>query len=134
MTNSVTKKRRFGISIPEPLAQNLDELAKKLNSNRSEIIRQALKEYIHDHLHYLVPHECRGVLVILSERTHERLLKIIEEYHTIICNYSHTHAEEHCINTLIVSGQSSKIAELHKRLCEIPGVSVRYIPISYDVI
>jgi len=134
MTQNRERKRRFGISIPEKLAQNLDKLAEKLNSNRSEIVHQALKEYIHDHLHYLVPHECRGVIIILGEKEHGKLFNVIEEYHAIICNYNHTHAEEHCISTLIVSGPSNKIAELHKKLREIPGVKVRYIPISYDII
>jgi len=123
------RKRRFGISIPEGLAQNLDKLAEKLNSSRSEIVYQALKEYIHDHLYYLVPHECRGVIIILGEREHGKLFNIIEKYHTIICNYNHTHAEEHCISTLIVSGSSDKIAELHRKLREISGVKIRYIPI-----
>ncbi len=134
MMENRKRKRRFGISIPEELAQNLDKLAEKLNSNRSEIVHQALREYVHDHLHYLVPHECRGVIVILGEKEHGKIFDVIEKYHTIICNYNHTHAEEHCISTLIVSGPSNKIAELHRKLCEIPGVKVRYIPISYDII
>lgn len=46
MSNSNTK--RIMISIPQNLLQEVDGLVKKENSNRSELIRQAMKMYLRE--------------------------------------------------------------------------------------
>ncbi len=122
-------KRRFGISIPEEVARDLDNLAEKLNTDRSKIVCEAVRLYIRDHIHYLFPHECRGVITLVSEDLNP--LKVVEEYRDVIMEFSHIHVEKICINSLIVSGSSIRIAELHKRLLEICK-DVRFIPLNCE--
>ncbi len=124
-------KRRFGVSLPKKLADDLEKLANVLGTDRSSIVSDALREYIHDYMHYLVPHECSGVMILMGKIDHEKLVKIIEEYRDIIHSYNHTHVGETCIETLVVSGPSERINSMHKVLMKTKGCVVRYIPIRY---
>ena len=123
----MSRKRRFGISIPEDVANDLDFLAEKLNVDRSKLVCEAIRTYIRDHAHYLSPHECYGVITLVSN-DNVQLLKVIEEFKDIIREFTHIHIDEKCINALVVSGSSTKIAELHKRLLSI-FYNVRFIPL-----
>ncbi len=123
----MAKKRRFGISIPEDVASDLDVLAEKLNVNRSKLVCEAIRTYIRDHVHYLTPHECYGVITLISN-DNVQLLKVIEEFKDIIKEFTHIHIDEKCINALVVSGSSTKIAELHKRLLSA-FYNVRFVPL-----
>ena len=123
----MSKKKRFGISIPCDMADDLDRLAKELKCNRSSLVAEALRTYIHDHLHYITPHKCKGVIIVFGENGSDRSL--IEEFREIILSYNHYHIGKTCIETLIVDGDSSKIRELHSRLIN-RGCNIRYIPVA----
>ena len=120
------KKRRFGVSIPEDVAISLDFLAEKLEMDRSRIVSDALELYIRDHAHYSTPHECCGVITLASHNL--KILEIIEEFRDVIQEFSHVHTANVCVNALIVSGPSSRIAELHKKL--MPFGNLRFIPMK----
>lgn len=121
------KKKRFGISIPYDMADDLDRLAKELKCDRSSLVAEALRTFIHDHLHYITPHKCRGVIIVFGENGSDR--NLIEEFREIILSYNHYHMGKTCIETLIVDGDSSKIRELHSRLIN-KGCNIRYIPVA----
>lgn len=123
----MSRKRRFGISIPEDVANDLDFLAEKLNVDRSKLVCEAIRTYIRDHAHYLSPHECYGVITLISD-DNIQLLRVVEEFKDIIKEFTHIHIDEKCINALVVSGLSTKIAELHKKLLST-FYNVRYIPL-----
>jgi len=127
-----TKKRRFGVSLPTEMADCLDQLASKLGVDRSSLIEDALKEYIHDHLHYLRPHKCMGVMIIIAHRMHQGIHGILERYKDIVSQYNHLHIGEKCIETMIIFGDSDKIAKLHEELGEA-GCRIRYIPLAYEL-
>ena len=127
-------KRRFGISIPEGMAKDLDELASKLETDRSSIVCEAIRAYIHDHLHYLTPHKCMGVLVIFShigENSYRKFFKIIEKYRDVIVSYTHLHVDEKCIEVLVLSGSSERIQKLHREFIVI-GCKARYLPLIFN--
>lgn len=44
--SNVRKTKRIMISLPDYLLQEVDGLVEKENSNRSELIRQAMKQYL----------------------------------------------------------------------------------------
>ncbi|OYT51568.1 MAG: CopG family transcriptional regulator [Desulfurococcales archaeon ex4484_204] len=124
------RKRRFGVSVSEGVAEALDRLAEVLNADRSSLVEDAIRVFIDDHLHYLVPHRCGGVMMISGRVERGRLFKAIENNRDVVRSYTHTHVGGLCLETLIVEGPSSKIVKLHKELLEIPGCRVRYMPIT----
>ncbi|RLG86148.1 MAG: CopG family transcriptional regulator [Thermoprotei archaeon] len=124
------RKRRFGISLPEELAEKLDTLSRKLSVDRSSLVEMALREFIHDHTHYLYEHVCRGIMIVHRHGNNEQFLAIVEKFRDIIRSYSHTHIDGVCFELLIVSGSSSRICQLHRELSLLPRCRTRYIPFS----
>ena len=120
-------KKRFGISVPAHMAEQLDRLAEKLGTDRSRLVVEALETFLHDNLHVLEPHKCSGIIV--SRSTRRSLGDIVEKYRDIIISYNHYHVDGQCIVTMIVSGDSERIVELSGELCRL-GCRVRYIPFS----
>jgi Predicted transcriptional regulators containing the CopG/Arc/MetJ DNA-binding domain and a metal-binding domain len=119
-------KVRFGISIPEDLSRELDELAEKTNVSRSELVEQAIRNMLNDYIHYLVPHECEGVMVAVcpSDRGSEA---VIEGFSDITTTYVHSHRGGMCVEVLFLEGPSKRISELHGRLTSL-GCGVRFLP------
>jgi len=122
--------RRFGISIPEDLAKILDAFAEKLGVSRSEIVREALRVYFRDHAHYMTKHRCCGIITVVSEGVSH--LSAVEEFREIVNTFSHIHIDDYCINSFVVSGDSEKIAELHRALLKVCK-DVRFIPLECKV-
>ncbi|MCD6301354.1 MAG: ribbon-helix-helix domain-containing protein [Staphylothermus sp.] len=124
----MSKKKRFGISVPVELAEELDRLSKCLNCDRSKIIVSALKPYIHAHSHYMKPHICKGVLIAFSTGEKSRINNLIDRYRDIIQGYIHSHIDNNCIEVFIIKGLSEEIKKLDSELRK-EGKEVRYIPI-----
>ena len=122
-------KRRFGVSIPADIADDLDELARLTGSDRSSLVAEALRQFIHDHLHYMVKHKCMGVLISVKTRTVHSRGSLIDEFEDIVKNYIHHHMGNLCIEIFFVMGDSEKIVKLHNRLRKITP-HVRYIPLT----
>lgn len=127
------RKVRFGISVPESLARRLNSLAKAMGADRSKVVNDALREYIHDHIHYLVPHECKGVMVFIGRADRANILSVLDDFNDIVKCYSRINSEGVCIDTIIVSGNSKRIVELHRTLGETFKCSIRYVPVAYDI-
>ena len=122
-------KRRFGVSLPADIADDLDELARLVGSDRSSIVAEALKQFIHDHLHYMVRHKCMGIIVSVKSRESYSKSSLIDEFENIVKNYIHYHMEGLCIEIFFVMGDSEEIVKLHNKLRKITP-HVRYIPLS----
>jgi CopG family nickel-responsive transcriptional regulator len=122
-------KRRFGISIPEDLLDKLDSLSRELMVDRSSLIREMIEESIEGRSHLLTPHECTGILLVVS-RGSEDAGRILEKYCRCIISRSHHHSEDCCVDISFVRAKSEEILKLERELRRIKGVSERYIPLS----
>ncbi|ADI31566.1 CopG family ribbon-helix-helix protein [Staphylothermus hellenicus] len=125
----MSSKRRFGVSIPSDIADALDKLAELTGSDRSSIVAEALRTYLHDHLHYMIPHKCTGFIIVVKKEKNVSPSIVIDKFKDIIQSYNHTHYEGKCIEIFFVSGYSGRIAELDRKLRSM-GCSVRYIPLQ----
>ena len=124
----ILAKKRFGISIPDDLYNNLNELSKQLDTNRSDLVEQAVKTFINDYKHYLTPHNCIGVMII-SCKDETAAKEAIDKFQDVAKTYIHTHENNVCIELLFVSGPSAKIAELQKSLEKEGKCQPRYVPL-----
>ncbi|MEB3757033.1 MAG: ribbon-helix-helix domain-containing protein [Desulfurococcales archaeon] len=131
-----TGKRRFGISIDERLAMDLDILATRLGSTRSSLVERALEEFIHDRLHIITPHDCEGVLLVKhSANLAGRISSIIEVYTDVARMGLHFHTGDGmCMRMLHVKGNSTRITEFERKLREAGAEMTRYIVIRSPLI
>lgn len=122
-------RRRFGISIPAKLADELDELSRIMSVDRSKIIADALRDYVHENLYALRPHKCMGILVVVHEGNSD-VPTLLEAYKDIVRHTVHTHIATTCVDTLLVDGSSDRVVELKGKLMSCPCVrQVRYLPL-----
>ena len=125
----VLVKKRFGISLSDNLYENLNELSSLLQRNRSELIEEAVKTFINDYKHYLIPHNCTGVMII-SCKSEDMVKSMIDRYSDIAKTYIHTHENNTCIEIIFISGPSKKIVEFQKGLEKEARCTSRYVPLS----
>jgi CopG family nickel-responsive transcriptional regulator len=127
------RKKRFGVSLPENLVDDLDHLGRTLSIDRSKLVEEAVRLFIRDHRHHIHPHYCKGVLIIQS-RTDSCLAvevkKILEEFRSIIRFSVHFHVDDDCLDMIVTSGSSQDISRLHMRLRRLRDLSIRYIPLA----
>lgn len=130
----MSSKRRFGVSVPEDLVRDLDRLASQLGSTRSNLVVEALREFVHDRIHVSEPHFCRGVLLITSSsRVADKLAMLYEKYSEVIKARMHYHCEESCIDLLIIEAKSDKIFEFERMIRNSGADRVRYTPLSWSI-
>ncbi|ABM81309.1 CopG family ribbon-helix-helix protein [Hyperthermus butylicus] len=121
-------KRRFGISINESIAKMLEVLSNQTGVNRSRLIEEAIKGYLEDHSHLLVPHDCKGILVAHCPASGQ-LSNITEEYSEVIVAWLHAHLNEACMEAFFAEGESRKIMGLYSEILK-RGCKGRYIPVG----
>ncbi len=122
-------KRRFGISLPEELVEKIDNLSRHLGISRSELIQDILMEAIEDRLHLLTHHTCRGILVVVSQRSDgERVSEVLEKYGECLITRTHHHAGKSCVDIGLVEGDSDTILRMENELRRLKGVGEKYLP------
>ncbi|WP_457614810.1 nickel-responsive transcriptional regulator NikR [Methanopyrus sp.] len=119
---------RTSITVPEQLLQKVNELiASGYFASRSEIFRQALREYLQriEWTERVGDEEYFGALtyVFQHERAEPELVKVQHEFTDIIISTTHVHvSSEKCLEVLLLQGPGKRIAELTKRIRGVRGV------------
>ncbi|MCD6467223.1 MAG: nickel-responsive transcriptional regulator NikR [Methanomicrobia archaeon] len=121
------KMVRFGVSIPPELLKEFDELInKKGYANRSEAIRDIIRDYMIEQewekgekvvgtITILYDHDTRGVMEKLTDLQHENF----EDVSSTI----HVHLDENnCLEVIIAKGDAKRVKKLADRLIATKGV------------
>lgn len=119
-------KRRFGVSLPEDLARDLDRLSGLLGVERSAVVEEAVRHYLDDYRHLLVRHHCRGV-ILAACRGEARASDSVKKFKHVVAAHLHLHMDGICIDLLAVSGDSLEISRLIGHL-KASGCSPRFLP------
>lgn len=107
----------ISLSLPEELLKDLDSiLGKEHAATRSEVIRQAVRNYI---LEYNKLEKIKGdvtatitVLYAKTERN-EELFQLQHKFSDMITAYLHSHLTgEDCLEVLVVKGPSKRLRDL----------------------
>ena len=107
----------ISLSLPEELLQELDHiLGEEHSATRSEIIRQAVRNYIseYDKLDNIKGNVV-ATITVLYEKTekNEELFQIQHEFGDMITAYLHSHLTgENCLEVLVVKGSSQRLKNL----------------------
>lgn len=124
----MSRKERFGISIPADLSNKVKEVANKKGLTRSKIIEEVLRNYITESTHEESPHHCSGIIVVVKEKPGLGLETLYENFREIIIGYAHQHLEGVCVNVLFVSGASQEIENFTRSLNSC-GCFTRFMPL-----
>lgn len=107
----------ISLSLPEGLLKELDHiLGEEHSATRSEVIRQAVRNYIseYDKLDNIKGNVI-ATITVLYEKTekNEELFQIQHEFGDMITAYLHSHLTgENCLEVLVVKGSSKRLKNL----------------------
>ncbi|HID95964.1 MAG TPA: nickel-responsive transcriptional regulator NikR [Candidatus Latescibacteria bacterium] len=119
---------RFGVSINEDLLKKFDGvIAKKGYTNRSEAVRDLIREHLVEVEWERGDRETVGVITIvydhdLRELT-TRLTDLQHQHHPTIISTMHIHLDEHnCLEVLVARDKARKIKEVADKMIATRGV------------
>ena len=119
---------RIGVSIPPNLLERFDLMSEGMGyANRSEAIRDAIREYILKNEMRAEEGERVGVISIIYDHdvtgVNDVLIDLQHKYHKVIQSSTHLHLDKHnCMELIIVCGEAKKIKEIKDRLTSVAGV------------
>ncbi|MGQ4891506.1 MAG: CopG family ribbon-helix-helix protein [Candidatus Njordarchaeia archaeon] len=118
------------VSLPDRILNKLDKHKESGGyMSRSEIIRDALKQYFYKE-DLKKAEKTLTVILIVSESAkksaEEKILTILHKNKDIITNFTHMHVEGYCVETLTCLGETKRITDIVRKIRKLKGViSVR---------
>lgn len=107
----------ISLSLSEDLLRELDEvLGKEHSATRSEVVRQALRNYISEYNKLdNIEGNVIATITVLYEKAekNEELFQVQHEFGDMITAYLHSHLTgENCLEVMVVKGSSSRLKSL----------------------
>jgi len=124
----MTELTRFGVSIPADLVKSFDAAIKKKGySNRSEAIRDIMRDYLVEGEWESESEEVVGtVTIVYNHHTRElsnALTGLQHESHDAILCATHVHLDAHnCLEVIVVKGSAEEVWKIADRLISTKGV------------
>jgi CopG family transcriptional regulator, nickel-responsive regulator len=119
---------RFGVSIPDDLLEKFDALiAEQGYTNRSEAIRDLIRDRLVDDLWSESDHEVVGTATVVYNHEQsdlaQKLTEIQHRQHDLIVSAVHVHLDAHnCLEVLILRGSSGDVKKAGDLLIATKGV------------
>lgn len=124
----MTSSKRFGVSLSKDLLEKFDEeIEEKMYSNRSEAIRDLIRDFLAKEkmenpdadvvgtLTIIYDHERRGISDKLTDLQHEELPHVISTMHV--------HVDKHnCMETIALKGKAKDVQKTANKLASAKGV------------
>lgn len=118
---------RFGVSIEENLLERYDEIISDSYDNRSEAIRDLIRDRIVQERKRSSEEEVIGSLTLLfnhhQRELTEKMLKIQHDYPELFKSNLHMHvSHDFCLEVIIMQGKAHVLREAGNRLKGLKGV------------
>lgn len=119
---------RIGVAIDEDLLKKFDELnGRRGYANRSEAFRDLIRDALIQETAAEAESEVVGTLTLVYDHhvrmLQERLTELQHEHHEEIISTLHVHLDHHhCLEVLVLRGQSGRVQEIADRLIATKGV------------
>jgi len=125
----VTSKKRFGISIPINVVNQLEKVVISTGKDRSSIVTKALEEYLHEDLHGEIEHPCSGIIVYFGELALSGIKG--EELRALVKSLCTVKLSGGYVTVLFVEGSFKHITLLRESLSKEAKKAelTRYIPL-----
>ncbi len=123
----MSKIVRFGVSIEEDLLDKYDSIIDESYNNRSEAIRDLIRDRIVEEKKRSSEEEVIGSLTLLfnhhQRELTEKMLKIQHDYPHIFKSNLHMHvSHDFCLEVIIMQGEARLLREAGNRLIGLKGV------------
>ncbi len=123
----VPQRLKFGVYLPEELANELNECMKVLGvSSKSRLIQEALRLFINEN-RWRLGGKAVGTIGVIYDHTvpdvDEVLTDIQHDYLDIVISTIHVHLDKRrCMLNILVKGNVDRIKELLSKLINVRGV------------
>jgi CopG family nickel-responsive transcriptional regulator len=124
----MSKITRFGVSLESMLLEKFDRLnSQKGYKNRSEAIRDLIREKLVSEEWGSSEHETVGVFSLVYDHHQRELNKILNhiqhQYLEVIVSSTHVHIDHHnCLEVIILRGKADVIKKITDQLASTRGV------------
>jgi len=133
MSNTISKRSRpgavrFSVSLPGPLARDLDAMGRdKGYSNRSLLVADMVRDWLVEHRQQLGTHEIAGTITLVYDHHKPHLQDVLtdvqHDHHEVIISTLHVHLDHHnCLEVLVLRGPASHIKRLANTLIGTKGI------------
>ena len=118
---------RFGVSIEEDLLEKYDNMIAETYDNRSEAIRDMIRNKIVEKKWEDSKQEVIGSLTLIYDHHQrgltEKLLTLQHDHHSFFKSNLHLHVtHEHCLEVIIVKGKAGELQRIAKKIIGLKGV------------
>jgi CopG family transcriptional regulator, nickel-responsive regulator len=119
---------RFSVSLPAPLARELDRMCKEKGyDNRSLAIADMVRAHLVEHRQQFGNAEIAGSITIVYDHhrhhLHELLTDLQHDHEDVIISTLHCHLDhDNCLEVLAVRGPAGKIKKLADEIIAAKGV------------
>lgn len=120
--------KRFGVSVPPDLLEEFDKkIEEKMYTNRSEAIRDLIREFLVEEKWEKSDEEVYGSLTLIFDHEKkgisDKLTELQHQDHAHIVSTMHIHLDEHnCMETMAIKGKPQDIKQIADRLKSTKGV------------
>lgn len=119
--------RRFGVSLPEDILNELDKLVQKQKfPNRSQAIRHLIKGTLVSEKIDMNKTVAGAVVIVYDHHKRElnnNLMHVQHDYHDLILSTQHVHlAHDLCLETIAVKGKARMLLSLADKIIGTKGI------------
>ncbi len=118
---------RFGVSLPKQLLNKFDRFIQRKNyGSRSEAFRDLIRNQLLEETWDNAKSACGVITLVYNHHKRNLMDKLTEVQHdagSVILSSTHIHIDhDHCLEVIIVRGNSKKVKRLADTLISIKGV------------
>lgn len=118
---------RFGVSIDEELLEKFDQMNDGIYPNRSEAIRDLIRDRIVEEEWQDGEEEVAGSLTLIYDHHQrgltEKMLKLQHDYHHLFKSNLHLHLDhDSCLEVIVVQGKAKELKTVSGMLIGLKGV------------
>jgi len=123
----MSELKRFGVSIEEKLLKKFDEINQGSYNNRSEAIRDLIRNKIIEEEKAKKDENVVGTITLIYDHHQsglsDRMTHIQHKYHCLFRSNLHLHLNrDFCLEVIVVEGQQSKLKKVSSKLIALKGV------------
>lgn len=119
--------KRFGVSIEENLLKKFDQLNESSYDNRSEAIRDLIRNKIIEEEKSKNDSDVVGTITLIYDYNktglNDKMVQIQHNYHCLFKSNLHLHLNrDYCLEVIVVEGLHSKLKKVSSKLIALKGV------------